>query len=264
MVFRGMLVLLAALACKGEPKRSYCEALCDWGVACQATERDIDQEAALEACLDLTRASDASCENAESGKIDPASAKALDLCVDAIDQKASEGACDGWVGRIDDLKTATVPAECVSQGDDAVKTFDDARTSTQESGEELCTRFTDTLCRRMSDCLLGDVEVPQAAVDALGGTPFELCVQRLEPVLTNDCIQSGRYDPEENLDDVNTARQSARECLRDIDSVPCSAFISSPQDMPPECTGSFTTTEQLTAVGEALLGVVADYQDYLQ
>lgn len=263
MVFRGMMVLLAALACKGEPKRSYCEALCDWAVGCQAASRDIDEAAKLEECLASSRASDPSCESAETGKIDPASAKALEPCVNAIDDAAAAGECDGFTGSIDELKTATVPASCATQGDDAVATFDDVRLSTQETGEELCGRFTETICQKATDCLLGDFELPQEAIDAVGGTPYEICVQRFDPLLTAECIAADRYKAEENLDDVNAARQSARECLVAFEDVECNQLLATPPQLPPICAGSFTSNEQLESIVTALAGVYGDFEEYI-
>lgn len=263
MVFRGMLVFLAALACKGEPKRSFCEALCDWAVGCQAASRDIDEAASLEACLEQSRASDASCETAENGKLDPASVKVLEPCVAAIDEAAAAGECDAFTGSIDELKTATVPAACAGQGDDAIATFDDVRLSTQESGEELCARFTETICRKATDCFLGDTELPQEAIDLAGGTPYQICVQKFDPLLTAECIANDTYQAEENLDDVNAARQSARECLVAFEDVQCADIIAIPPQFPEICAGSFTSNDQLIAAGSALVEVYDIFDEYL-
>jgi hypothetical protein len=264
MVFRGMLVVLAALACKGEPKRSYCEALCDWAVVCNATERPIDEEASLEACLQATRESDASCDRAETGKIDPASAKLLEPCVKAIDANAAEQDCNGWVGSIDDLKVATVPAECSTQADDAIQTFQVARDTTQESNEQLCTRFTETFCNRAEACLLGDYELPQEAIQAAGGTPAEICIEKLDAALTSKCVSSGLYDPEEDLTDANLARQGARECLRDFDSIQCSAILDPSIDtLSPTCAAAFSSPEDIAAAGGALFDVSEIFAEYI-
>jgi hypothetical protein len=263
MVFRGMLVMLAALACKGEPKRSYCEALCDWAVACNATERPIDETASLEACLQATSESDGSCEKAESGKIDPASAKLLEPCVKAIDENTSALECDGFVGRFEDLKIATVPAACSTQASDAIQTFQVARDATQETNEQLCTRFTETFCGRAEDCLLGDYELPQEAIQAAGGTPAELCIERLDSVLTSKCISNGLYEPEDGFTDANLARQGARECLGDFDAIECSALLATPPELSPTCAAAFSSPEDVAAAGQALFEVSDVFAEYI-
>lgn len=260
---KGFLFLMITLACKGEPVRSYCEALCDWAVSCTAEVRDIDVQAETDACLEATRGVDPSCAKAEDGTIDPASKAALEPCVNAIDDAAAAGECDGFTGSIDELKTATVPASCATQGDDAVATFDDVRLSTQETGEELCGRFTETICQKATDCLLGDFELPQEAIDAVGGTPYEICVQRFDPLLTAECIAADRYKAEENLDDVNAARQSARECLVAFEDVECNQLLATPPQLPPICAGSFTSNEQLESIVTALAGVYGDFEEYI-
>ena len=264
MVTRGFLVLLAAFACSGEPKRSYCESLCDWAVACHATERTIDSEAMLASCLDATRASDASCEKAETGKIDPASAKLLEPCVKAIDENASAGTCEGFVGRLDDLKTATVPAECTTQADDAVATFDAARDATVETGEELCLRYTATFCSRSEECILGDFggEIPSAATDALG-TPYDRCVQAMDAAFTDNCVGNDLYEAEDSLTDANLARQASRTCLAEFDQVSCDALFSGDlENEAGSCAGSVSSPQDLAAIGGALLKLSQDYAEY--
>jgi hypothetical protein len=258
-----MTLFLSLLGgCGGEPTRSYCEAVCDWAVDCQSTERTIDEAASLEACLTETRASDPSCAKAEEGSIDPVSKKALQGCVSAIDAAAGAGECTAFVGSIDEIKTGTAPAECLTQGGDVVATFEAARDATTETGPELCQRYTETYCRRTEECVLADFDgsLPQAAQDALG-SPYDLCVARLEPVFTTQCTDDDLYLPETSLDDVNTARQGARECLAQFDTVSCEDLLAG--QLPEFCAASFTSTDQATQVGGALFQLAQDYAQYL-
>jgi hypothetical protein len=263
LAMKGFLFLWVAIACKGEPKRSYCEALCDWAVACnQEVRPDLDVEAETQECLDATRASDPSCAKAEDGTIDPASGKALDLCVTAIDEAAAAGECDAYNGSIEQVEAGAPPAECASQAGDYINTFHVGRDAAAESGAELCQRLTDTLCAKLSECILGDTEPPQEAVDALGGTPTELCVQRLEPIFTQDCISSGRYEPSEGLE-PNVARDSAIICAGSVATAQCTDLIAAPPNLSPECAASFTTPEQALQVGEALVDIAGDYEEFV-
>lgn len=264
MLTRGFLVLLSALACSGEPKRSYCEALCDWAVACQATERTVESEAMLESCLTATRASDASCEKAESGKMDPASAKLLEPCVKAIDANTDAAECDGFVGSIEKLKTATVPAECATQADDAVATFDAARDATVETGEQLCHRYTATFCTRSEECILGDLggQIPQAAIDELG-TPYDRCVQALDAAFTDDCVANDLYKAEDNITDANLPRQASRTCLAEFDAISCDALFSG--DLSNEsasCTASVSSPDDLLKIATELVKLSDDFAEY--
>lgn len=264
MLTRGVLVLLASFACSGEPKRSFCEALCDWAVECQATERTVEADAMLESCLTATRASDASCEKAESGTMDPASAKLLEPCVNAIDTNAGEADCNGFVGTIDQLKTAAVPAECATQADDAVATFDAARDATVETGEQLCNRYTTTFCGRSEECILGDFggQIPQEATDALG-TPFDRCVEGLTAAFTNTCVSSDLYHPEEDFTDANIARQSARTCLADFSTVTCDAlFDGNLENTSLSCTTSVSSPDDLLAIGGVLFDLAEEFAQY--
>ncbi len=246
---------------EGEPTRSYCEAVCDWSVDCQATERTVDADALREQCLTETRASDPSCAKAEDGSMDPISKKTLQGCVSAVDDLAAAGECGAFVGTIDEIKQGAPPGECIGQGADAVNTFEAARDATTETGPELCERYTETYCRRTDECVIGtfDDGLPQAAQDALG-SPYDLCVARLEPVFTTECTAGDLYAAEQALDEVNTARQSARECLKGFDAIPCDDLLAG--NLPEFCAGSFTSTDQATAVAGALLQLAQDYAAY--
>lgn len=264
MVFRGVLVVLSMLACKGEPKRSYCEALCDWAVGCAEADRDIDAEAEMAECLAATRESDPSCANAEEGTINPASAKLLEPCVNAIDGAASAGDCDAFTGTPEQVLTGTVPAECATQAEDAVQTFEVAQSSSVETGAEMCQRYADTICRRAEECILGDFggDIPQAATDELG-TPFDNCVDALAPVFTNDCIENDLYKAEESVTDLNTARQGARDCLVGFDAVPCEQ-LTEQGAMPETCAASQSSLEDLADIGMVVYELGLEYAEYAQ
>lgn len=260
------LALVSLLSCKsgGDAPRSYCEAVCDWAVACHATERTIDEAARTQSCLDATRAADASCEEAESGSLDPASKELLDKCVQAVDDAAAAGECTPFVGSIDEIKAATAPEACATQGADAQGTFDAARNATQETGEELCQRFTETFCLKAEECILGDFagQIPDEAIQALGGTPAELCVQRLDPVFTAECLSSDLYGAEQDITEANPPRQGARECLRDFSELACEDIFSG--QMPETCAASFTTAEEALAFAQVLLTLSEDFAEYAQ
>jgi hypothetical protein len=264
MVFRGLLLVLSMLACKGEPKRSYCEALCDWAVGCAAADRDIDTEAELAECLEATSASDPSCAKAEEGKIDPASAKLLEPCVKAIDDAAAAGECDPFTGTPEQVLTGTVPAACGTQAQDAVQTFEIAQSSSVETGAELCQRYADTICARAEECILGDFggEIPQAVTDELG-TPFDRCVQALAPIFTNDCIANDLYKAEESITDLNAARQAARDCLVGFEAAPCDALLDQ-GTMPESCAASQSSPEDLLAIGTVVVDLGLEYAEAAQ
>lgn len=265
-MLRGFLLVLTVIACKGEPQRSYCEALCDWAVSCQATEREVDAAALTSACLDATMASDPGCAKAEAGELNIASAKLLEPCVNAIDDAALAEDCNGFVGSVDELKIGTAPAKCLSQAEDAVQTYEVARDATTETGAELCARYTDTFCGRAESCILGDFagDIPQSAIDALGGTPFELCVQRLAPVFTDDCVANDLYKAEESFTAVNAPRQAARECLVGFESIACDDLMTGDVEgkLSPTCVASVSNPADLVALGQALLTLSQDFAQY--
>jgi len=262
---KGFLVLMVAVACKGEPTRSYCEALCDWAVGCANGERPVDADALTESCLDSARSSDASCEKAESGSMNPASIKLLQGCVNDIDAKASAGDCNGFTGPIEDLKVGAPPLSCASQAGDYVSTYNDARDATKETNEELCNRVTDTMCQRVSDCVLGDFagDIPKSVTDALGGTPYDLCVKQLDPVITQKCISGDMYEPESSFDNVNIAREGARSCMKNFSNVSCDSLISkTPTLDDATCAAMFSSPDDLLKVGKALVDLSDAFSQY--
>jgi hypothetical protein len=257
------VVLCAALlgGCslvKSEPQRSYCEAVCDWAVGCVSVEREVDLEAMRASCVSAAEAVDPACADASAGALDPLTSEALSACTEAIDASASAGECDGFTGSIDDIKTATTAPECASEGAAAQEVITAAQSSTAETNEELCTRFSESFCLKAESCILGDYagEIPQEAIDAAGGTPYDLCVAGVSAI-TNECVSSDRYAPEESLDDVNLARQAARECLIGFDALTCDEIFSG--EMPELCAGSFSSTEDAAAFAAALYQIGQAY-----
>jgi len=252
---------LIAASCSSDPTTSYCEALCDWAVTCAEGERSVDADALREQCLTEARATDETCADAEEGKINAATAKILEPCVTAIESAESAGECDGFTGRIDDLKTATTPGECAGQGTDAQAVFDTVRESTEETSDELCNRFTETFCGQLDTCIVSAYypggEVPTDVTD-ITGTPVEVCIDNLSPV-TDICLTNGLYEPEENLDDVNVARQGARECLDGIADISCDDLLAG--NLPEFCAGSFLNNDDLLTFGTALFETAVTFQE---
>jgi len=259
-----LITLLSSLllGCKGEPVQSYCEATCDWAATCQATDGWVEDEAALyENCLADTRALDASCAKAEEGTMDPASKKALESCTNAVNAKNDAGECDIFTLQDPNaLSVDALPTACVTQGADAQSVFEAAYTSTQETNEDLCNRFTENYCSASSECIIGDLggSIPQSVKDAMGGEPYDICVTRLQSQ-TDTCIANGMYDPEESLSDTpNTARQGARRCLRELGDLSCEQINGG--QLPEACAASFTSTEDSLAFATVLFEVAQEFQ----
>lgn len=259
------LLGLLWVGCAGDPVRSSCEAACDWAVGCQEADHPVDAEALRADCLVATRAEDPSCEKAESGKIDPASKSLLETCVSEIDAKADAAECNVFTGvdPADPPSQDDFPSGCVTQGDDAVAVLEAAFTSTAETSEQLCTRYTESFCQASADCVLGDFggQIPQAVIDELG-TPFDLCVGKLQSQ-TDSCVSSELYAPEESLSDTpNTARQAARLCLSKLFDLTCEEINGG--EFPEECAGSRTSAEDNLAFATALFEVAQEFQDAAQ
>jgi len=260
-----IVIALAAMACKGkgEPVTSYCEAMCDHVVSCSADERAIDEDAVRADCLTDTRAADPSCAEAESGELGAVGKEALKGCVAALQDATDAGECDDITGRIDDLKVGTAPSECASTGTNVQKVYDAARDAATEDNEQLCTRFTETFCTRLDECVIADLgTIPQAVTDELG-TPFEHCLSGLD-TQTQTCTDNDLYGAEESVDDLNTARQGARECLKDFTIITCEALMGGDMQESPECAASFSSAEDTAAFGLALLDTATAFADAIE
>ena len=248
-------------SCSVDPTTSYCEALCDWAVTCASGERTVDDAALREQCLTEARAADETCADAEDGKINAATEKLLEPCITAIESAEAALECDGFVGSIDDLKTATTPTACAGQGTDAQTVFDTVRGATAETSEDLCNRFTDTFCVQLDTCIVSAYypggEVPKDVTD-LTGTPTELCIDNLGPV-TDVCLTNSLYEPEDSLDDVNLARQGARECLTGIADISCDDLLAG--NIPEFCAASFLNNDDLLTFGFALADTALAFEE---
>ena len=249
-------------ALEAGPQTSYCTALCDWAVACAEDERAIeDADAVYADCLEATYAADSSCAEADEGTLDVASATALTACTDALEDASSEGECGGHTGSIDDIKAGTTVPECAAQGADAQAVYDASRDSTAESSDELCDRYTLTFCESLDECVVGEVysgDIPQEVVDELGGTPVDLCVAGLSAI-TDQCKSDSLYEPEAEIDDLNTARQGARECLNGIVELTCDELFSG--EVPKLCAAAFSSAEDAQAFFLVLADLAASFAD---
>jgi hypothetical protein len=240
---------------------SYCEALCDWAVACAAEEREVDEAALRQQCLDATHAADSSCAEAEAGELSETDAIAVNTCVDAIEAEQAAGECGAWTGSYDELATSAMPADCAGLGAEAQDTFEAAQQGASESNDELCTRMTHEYCLTLEECLLGEIydgEIPQEVLDLLGGTPVQLCETRLDGI-TSGCIEDNLYAPEESRADLNTARQAARECLEGLAEMSCSDLWSG--DVPKVCSAAFSSAEDGLEFFGALFDLFTEFSD---
>ena len=272
---RIMTVALAALAlsgCKvaeklgdaleGGPQTSYCTAVCDWALSCHEQDRDLDSEAVYQACLDATYAADPDCALADSEEGLPAQdSLAVSECTDAIAEKIAEQDCGAFTGDELQQRTGTAPQPaCAGLGTDSQATFDEARGATQEGGGEMCDRFASTWCSQVTDCLLGDFELPEAAIDAIG-TPQQICEDRMAGIFTDSCKSGGLYDPPASITDVNTARIAATSCIASAGDLTCDELFSGA--LPPICAGAFADAEQLADFGLGLLGSACAFAEYV-
>ena len=249
-----LILAAASLSCSSDPMTSYCESLCSWGTSCAEGEREIDATL-YDDCLAATEAVDSSCADATSGEQNAAAAKALETCTEAVDEQAAAGECGAFTGTIDELKLGTAPTSCASQGQDG---FGTARDAVTETNDQLCNRFYETFCDAAAECMIeqhlgGDL--PDEVTEALGGTPSELCLEQVD-AQSQSCVDDQLYLPEEDLTEVNTARQGARECLRDFDTITCDQILSG--DMPEFCAASFTSTEDATSLASVIFDLASE------
>jgi hypothetical protein len=271
--FQASALLIAAsslMSCKGavdkisdavtkDPQRSYCEALCDWASDCHEDNRDNADAAAIKAqCLTDTRASDPDCGVAEGEGLDAATSLAVTECVEVIDENAEAGECDAFTGSIDDIKIGVIPPECGTLGTDAQKTYDAAREATNENNDELCERFAHEFCTLTTECIIGDFAVPDTAIDTVG-QPYDLCLTSLDAVVTK-CKTDLQYDAEDDLTDVNTARQGARECLEGVETMTCDDAFGG--NYPATCAAAFASADDMLGFAGSLASVACAFKDY--
>jgi hypothetical protein len=245
--------LFSLTGCSGEPQTSYCEALCDWAVECNAADRDVDADALRAECIAATQAVDGSCADASKG-LGPADAKLTTDCTDAISAKQNAGECTAFTGRYDDMAQETTPKECASQGASAQETFEAARDSTAESNDEMCERFADTFCQATDECVRAELgsEV-DAIIEAVGYSPYDSCREKTNSN-TQECLSESQYELGESITDPNAQREFARECLGDFSAVTCDQLLGG--QLPEECAGAL---EDPTAYTGALAGVLTEF-----
>jgi len=257
---------------------SYCEAVCDWAVACAddgTQSRTADEMMAL--CIEQTEAQDPGCGGAEDG-LSIEQAAFLNECT--ADQLAQS--CAGLTGDEEDIVKGTPPvATCMvayGQGSDTLisavddlpgsvtelndiqvyKTYNVARNAVLADGAEICERFEETMCGYMTECLVekGGIDVgadiEQATTDA--------CIESVFGGITDQCIAEGRYDSTIPVD-YNPARWGAEECMDDWDETAastsaCDVFTSTPSA---KCALAFTSVDQANAILEGLVGFAGDY-----
>ncbi|MFT4626360.1 MAG: hypothetical protein ACI8PZ_005037 [Myxococcota bacterium] len=263
MMFSGCKALDKATdALDGGPQTSYCTGVCDWALHCHEQDRDLDADAVYQDCLDATYAADSDCGVADSKDgLPPEDSLAVSECTDAIDAKITANECGAFTGDEVAQKSGTAPQPaCAGVGVDGQATFDAGREATLEGGEEMCDRFSTTWCERVSSCLLGDFELPQEAIDAVG-TPQDICEARMEGVFTNSCRSNGLYDPPASLTDVNTARIAATSCIASVADVSCDDMFSG--SLPPVCGAAFSGPDQLADFGIGLLGSACEFADFV-
>jgi hypothetical protein len=259
--FFAPLVAIALLAgcdkLKGGAQTSYCEAVCDWAVSCTELEREIDREAEMAECLSATQAADSACADAENGDLNAADSTLLTECTDAIESSSAAGDCDAFTGNYAEQEASTTPAECASQGGtDSQATLDAAQGSTAETNEEMCERFSTTFCEKVDECLQAKLgEGYTTAVEATGTDPVAMCEDKVA-FQTTSCSSDGLYNESEGAD-VNTARETARECLGDLTTADCDALLSG--NVPATCAGAFTDTDTSLAFGQAILETAQAY-----
>lgn len=248
-----LAALFSLAGCATDPQTSYCEALCDWAVECQAGDRDVDADALRAECIAATEAVDGSCADASKG-LGPADAKLTTDCTDAIAAKQSAGECTAFTGRVDDQATETTPKECASQGASAQDTFDAARDSTAESNDDMCERFADTFCQATDECVRAQLGANvDAIIEAVGFSPYDSCRTKTDSN-TQACLTEEQYLLGESVTDPNAQREFARECLGDFSEVTCDELLGG--QLPAECAGAL---EDPTAYTGALAGVLTEF-----
>lgn len=261
-----LMWILALVACNTEPQTSYCEALCEWGTTCAETERTIaDRDALYQDCLSQTEAQDDGCVTARTEGVNAARGVLLTECTDAIVGRQSAGECEAFTGSIDQQKSATTPGACASEGTDAQQTFSTAQSAVQETNQQVCDRFVLTFCEALDTCLVSELgEIPDAVWQQLGGTNAVDVCQSTNGVtdFADACTATELYAPEESLTDLNTARQGARECLGNFETISCEEVLNG--DISILCAASFSSTQQAAAFAAGLVSLSEDVQEAVQ
>jgi len=245
--------LLSLAGCATEPQTSYCEALCDWAVECNAADRDVDAAALRAECIAATEAVDGSCADASAG-LGPADAKLTTGCTDALAERQAAGECTAFTGRYDEMVQAVTPTECATQGGNPQETFEVARDATAETNDEMCERFAHTFCDATDACVREQLgSTGDAVIEAVGYSPYDSCREKTDSN-TQACLTESQYALGESLTDPNLQREFARECLGDFGAVTCDQLLGG--QLPEACAGAL---EDPTAYTGALAGVLTEF-----
>jgi len=241
-------------ACNTTPQTSYCEALCERAVSCEEGHRDNTSDALYDDCLAAAEAENDNCQTQSKDGVNAASGAVLTECTDTLAEQQAAGECDDQTGRIDDLKLGAPPATCSSQSN-TLATYTAARYAAWETSDELCGRFVDSWCVRLDACLVSQLgDIPPEVWDNLGDDAQGLCASSSGiSSFSSSCTSDTLYEREEELTDVNLARQGARECLRGLDDLSCDEVLSG--DLPETCAAAFTSTDQAVGFASGLLDV---------
>lgn len=253
-------ILVSLMGCTATPQTSYCEATCDWAIACHSETREVGDET-LASCIDATHAASDQCQKSEDEGLDMATSKLLLTCTDAVADLQADLECGPFTGDLEERTTAAPPQACVSQGEDALPVFEAARGATEESSDELCDRMAESFCRQVETCIVGDAggEIPSEALDTLG-TPYERCISDMTASFVNDCQTNGLYEPGESLIQPNTAREGALVCLEDLESRECGDLFGGELD--PICGAAFTDTDTALEFFGGLTELVTAYAEF--
>ena len=242
----------------GEAEESYCDALCDWAVTCNATDRTIDEATLTADCLTAVEAADPTC--ADYASLNVADSTALNLCTGGIDNREADGECGFFVASFEEVTNFTLddllPADCLVQ-DPTFDTFVEARYATLETNTQLCNRFAAGICEAMLGC--APTDQVDSALEQLGQpSVYDYCLG-LAPIqgFVSSCESSGQFEPEDSLTSVpNTRRQGARMCVSEIESA-SSCFISSISDYA-ACGAAFVDPSELNDLVGGLIPTLED------
>jgi hypothetical protein len=266
-----MGVLMAATSCKkakdaaetamsDDPQTSYCEAVCDWAVGCHEENREIE-DGLYDECVSNTEAVNDSCASASAGTLEATDRVTHEECTDAIAEKVDD--CSSFTGSLTEQASGTPPAACLTIDEaPSFPVFNEARNTTVEGGDEMCDRFTSTFCEKLTDCLLGDFTLPDAAIKAIG-TPQEVCESALSNV-TDRCVSEGLYAPGDysDLTDQNVTREAAEECLDGVDDMGCTDLFSA-DAYPATCAGSFADADSMLDFVGGMASSACAFKDYI-
>jgi hypothetical protein len=233
----------ATAAIEGGAQTSYCEAVCDWAVGCSG------EEDALDACLEATRAADATCAGAESGDLEPVDRTLVTECVTSM----ADDTCEGLTGSVDQQTLAVPSAACLaSEGTAAADAYNAARAATQSSGTDFCDDLGTSICAHVVDCLVGDLGVDEAT-DVL----LTACEDTAISALVSSCKGvdlEASYGTDPNLN-----RMGANTCATTLDGLADSCDVFSAAAWPAECGAVVVDASALPGMVSGLLSFAESY-----